>query len=479
MKKTPGILFPFFLFLFLFPLIIVTTGFTQNRKLDSLKQVLSHLKNDTASSKILWRISKIYFDQKKDEDSTLFYASQGYTLAKRHDFLMGMWINLAEQCFVYRLHGNYQKTLRLYLDFLKLCEEKKDMQVTSRVLQYISELYIKLEDYNQAIAYAKKNTPVIIESRVGGGWLSNNLYSIGISFIHLHQPDSALAYFQQGFALASRNKLPKQLHDGELDQMLVGLGMANQQLGNNDIAMAYFDNAIKNEKEYDSESLYFAYMQKAGLLRNLNKIDSSAANYEKALQLVEGNFNDQVLMYKALANIYSAKDPARSVKYFESEQKLRDSLFTSERVNAIQALTYNEQERQKDLANAQREEAEEHKKNIENVSITIGIISFLVLFLLLSRSIIVNERWIRFLGVIGLLVLFEFINLLLHPVIEKYTHHSSVYMLLIMVIIAALLVPFHHKIEKWVTSKMVEKNKRIRIAVAKKTIERLEKPSNM
>jgi len=37
-----------------------------------------------------------------------------------------------------------------------------------------------------------------------------------------------------------------------------------------------------------------------------------------------------------------------------------------------------------------------------------------------------------------------------------------------------LLVPFHHKVEKWATSKLVEKNKEIRLAAAKKTIEQLE-----
>lgn len=37
------------------------------------------------------------------------------------------------------------------------------------------------------------------------------------------------------------------------------------------------------------------------------------------------------------------------------------------------------------------------------------------------------------------------------------------------------MVPLHHKIEKWVTVRMVEKNKRIRIAAAKRTIEQLSK----
>jgi len=41
-------------------------------------------------------------------------------------------------------------------------------------------------------------------------------------------------------------------------------------------------------------------------------------------------------------------------------------------------------------------------------------------------------------------------------------------MLLTLVCISLLLVPLHHKVEKWVTAKLVEKNKRVKLAAAKK-----------
>jgi amino acid transporter len=100
------------------------------------------------------------------------------------------------------------------------------------------------------------------------------------------------------------------------------------------------------------------------------------------------------------------------------------------------------------------------------------------LFFLLSHSIIANQRVIKFLGVLALLIVFEFLNLLLHPYIGKLTHHSPVMMLGIMVCIAALLIPLHHKLEHWITDNMVEKNKKIRLAAAKKTIEQLERSTD-
>lgn len=46
---------------------------------------------------------------------------------------------------------------------------------------------------------------------------------------------------------------------------------------------------------------------------------------------------------------------------------------------------------------------------------------------------------------------------------------------IILVCITALLVPLHHYLQKMITHKLVEKNKQIRLASARKTIEELEK----
>jgi len=51
-------------------------------------------------------------------------------------------------------------------------------------------------------------------------------------------------------------------------------------------------------------------------------------------------------------------------------------------------------------------------------------------------------------------------------------------MLFIMVALAAVLVPVHHRLEHWITHKLVEKNNRIRLDAAKRTIQQLEGKQN-
>lgn len=95
-----------------------------------------------------------YIQTKKPERQYPVVCFAGYALGEKHGFLKRMWVNLAEQCEIYQHQDNYQKTLRPYLDFLKLCEKKKDIPEKIRVTRFISDLYIKLEDYQQAIIYA-------------------------------------------------------------------------------------------------------------------------------------------------------------------------------------------------------------------------------------------------------------------------------------------------------------------------------------
>ena len=161
--------------------------------------------------------------------------------------------------------------------------------------------------------------------------------------------------------------------------------------------------------------------------------------------------------------------------YSRMEADINARIFSQNNINKIQALAFNEQIRILEDEAKKLAEEEQRKQNIQFVLIALGIVSFLILFFMLSHSIVVNEKWISFFGILGLLIVFEFINLLIHPFLERVTHHSPVLMLLALVAIASMLIPLHHNIEKWIKEKMTEKNKKIRLAAAKRTIEKLEK----
>ncbi len=89
----------------------------------------------------------------------------------------------------------------------------------------------------------------------------------------------------------------------------------------------------------------------------------------------------------------------------------KDSLFSQEQNLQIEGMTFNEKMRQLDIERLKEKDAEERNHNLQYAAIAIALVTFLILFLLLSRSIIVKTKFIEFFGVLGLLAVFEFKSL--------------------------------------------------------------------
>jgi cation transport ATPase len=215
----------------------------------------------------------------------------------------------------------------------------------------------------------------------------------------------------------------------------------------------------------------------AKLFEMMKQKDSAVLYAKQSMQIAnEKRFIKQVRDAGRFLSSYYRNMRIHDSAYFYQDvtKAANDSLFNEQKNNQMQSLVFDEKMRQQEIEAAEQNANEERKHNLQYAAIAIGLITFIILFLALSRSIIVKEKFIKFFGIVGLLALFEFINLYLHPHLDRITNHSPVLMLLILIGIGALLVPLHHKLEKWITKIMVEKNKKIRLAAAKKTIATLE-----
>jgi hypothetical protein len=212
-------------------------------------------------------------------------------------------------------------------------------------------------------------------------------------------------------------------------------------------------------------------------LLNKGNIPEAMVQAKQLIILGESNNNNNVKLAAAgfMRQIFDSLNNKDSAYYYSRmEASINAQIFSQSNINKIQSLAFNEQIRLIEEEAKKTEEEQRRKQNIQYALIALGIITFIFLFLMLSRRHITNTKLIQFLGVVALLLVFEFLNLLLHPYLENITHHSPVLMLLALVCIAALLVPLHHRLEHWTTHKLIEKNKAIRLANAKKTIEELE-----
>jgi tetratricopeptide (TPR) repeat protein len=296
----------------------------------------------------------------------------------------------------------------------------------------------------------------------------------GLVFNNLNKPDSALIYLQKAGSSADKNNDPTLVSIS-----LAQSGKAYELKGDADLAEVYYKRVVTYCKKQNLASgqirhgsLYCDFCIKSGNYAQAKAIALENLAVAKKAGITEGMSTVAEILRKVYAHEMN-KDSAYYYAVMQIEYK--DSISSQKRIAEFQNLTFGQQLREIDEQAKTAEAAEQRKQNIQYALIALGIITIIILFLMASRSMITNTKMIEFLGVLALLIVFEFINLLVHPFLERVTHHSPVLMLLALVCIAALLVPLHHRLEKWTTKKLVIKNKAVRLAAAKRTIEKLER----
>jgi tetratricopeptide (TPR) repeat protein len=143
--------------------------------------------------------------------------------------------------------------------------------------------------------------------------------------------------------------------------------------------------------------------------------------------------------------------------YNEKMTDIKDSINSADKIKSFQLQSFNEEIRQAELFERKRKEEAERFQQLQLLIIGIFIPIFFLLTLLLSKRKI-HIKAIKLLGIISLLLLFEYLTLLLHPIVVDFTHHTPVYEIIIFVTIAALLIPTHHRIENWLIQRLTIKH---------------------
>ncbi len=446
---------------------------SQKKYLDRLQLVIKEFKQDTNTIITLAEYATFYYS---NYDTALLYFTRAYELAgklKNDKYRAG---SLAQIEQVYTRNNNFRKALELNFDLLKLYENMGDTNGIAATWLELGGVYDNLGDEESSVLYNKKAYALYKNQGDNKLRVISSANNIGYRYLVLNLPDSALPYFQESNALT--NNEIKTTNPVTYAFTLYGLGKVNYQLGNLSIATSYYKESLalminKTVRSYDNWIHGLICMGLGEVFKSNGHTDSAIVYYKEALKTMP----EVILIpaiYRNLAELYKNSNTDTAFNYLMMEVKLTDSLNSATNKRDIKNLTLNEQERQKSIAVKQKQEDEERKQNIQYALIAIALVALIILFLFLSRSFITNTKLITFFGVIALLLVFEFLNLLLHPFLERIKHHSPVLMLLALVCIAALLVPLHHKLEKWTTVKLVEKNKATRLANAKKTIEKLE-----
>ncbi|MDP2414987.1 tetratricopeptide repeat protein [Daejeonella sp.] len=453
--------------IFLITLIFISKSlFAQTKQqIDSLKNVIATTTQDTAKVMALCLLSRYELDNVRK----FSIVAKALALARKIKFEKG-----EAQCYnqlgnYFRITSDYPQSLEYNLKALKIREKDPYTQEYFSSLNDIGLVYSDQQNNEAALAYYFKAEEILGRTKVP----YNGLFlftRIGAIYLRQNKLDSALIYYTKSYEKA------RKAWKSHLSGPLIGLGNVHNAMGNTELAFSYYRMSIASIADNRLVMLPQSYMGLARLFMKTSNKDSAFYYAKQAMAMHNQRQSKAGVMSaaKLLAQLYENRDGNEAARYYKMALEATDSVFSGSRTVQIQNMSFAEAERQREINESKLKDAEDRKHNLQFAAIAIGLITFIILFFVLSRSIIVKTKFIEFFGVLLLLAVFEFINLFIHPYLAHATDDSPVLMLLILIIIGAMLVPLHHKLEKWITKIMVEKNKKIRLEAARKTIESLE-----
>ena len=304
--------------------------------------------------------------------------------------------------------------------------------IYGRSMSILARCHMERGDLDSALYYARKADVLKVPGTDPYGYAN---FQLTLANVHAARVEKDLAepYFKRALAVADSFQLPDPLIGASAGytKLLIGQGRAAEALA-----------CARKGFEATEDVRQPMFMVKSTTAMS----DAFAAN----------GMTDSALVYSKLAHAW------------------RDSLTSLQNKSQLQNQLFTQELKDREDAKLREEEAAARSRNIQFGIIALIVITLGIFLLIFSRTSVVGAKAIKNLSLIALLLFFEFINLLLHPFLDRITNHSPILMLLVMAAIAGLLIPLHHRMEKLVTNMLVSKNNRVRLEAARRTIEELE-----
>ena len=404
----------------------------------------------------MWQLAVELTNSKPEE--ALLLTQRSLLLAQKIKYVAGESRALAVLANTFLNLGNYPKALEYNLQRLKI-EEKRNIPTNlASVLMNTGIVYVMEEDYENALLYYRKSDSVIQQYHVADYDYNINVNK-GDVFDKLNHLDSAYHYYYRSLQIAR-----EQQNDDFTGASMTGLAHYYRKSNLFDSAAQYYHNAIHHlQKANDDLLTCEATLGLAKLFQQYGKSDSALfyASYSNNIARKSGFASEQLKSSDFLKTFYREQRNIDSAfHYYNTVLVLNDSINNKNRLRDIQFITINEQMRQLQLEEEKLAAKEERRQQLQMLFIAIFIPGFFLITLLLSR-IRIPIRLIKIMGILSLLIFFEFLTLLLHPTVKEFTHHTPVFEIMIFVAIAAVLIPTHHRIEHWLIEKLLRNRERL------------------
>lgn len=337
---------------------------------DSLKQALGNAKDERAKIRSYLALADAY--QYHYPDTSLYFSSKGYPLAEKLNDVKAQIALLCTMEEAYGVKGDFKKSLQSALQALRLSETTGDSALIGQSNNAIGMAYFNAGDYRTALDYYFK----VKDNHQVFRYLSPEIIAglIGRDYYFLNNYDSALFFLRQAYKKEKPWPVPYTF-----------TGAILESKGRYKDALDYYRNGIRFSTLYIDKIV--AYNGISGLFEKMGQTDSAIYYAKQVVSAAKlTSLTPQIMdAAKLLTKIYAGKQSTDSAfKYQSILLEARDSLFSQEKVRRFQTISFSEEMRKQDLANA--------KLEYSNRLRTYTLVGGLIVFLLIVIGLFKNNR---------------------------------------------------------------------------------------
>jgi len=286
--------------------------------------------------------------------------------------------------------GNYQEATNHILSSLRYWEQINYAPNIWNCNELLGNIYIRLNVFDKSLSYHQralqvrldaiakytpKGQPATPAALLGLAYSFNNIAEV---YLNLHQYDSA--YFYATKALKIKEAKNSVASRNDVANSWLNMGNIYRNLGKSDSAMLMLTKAAETYKSLQNGSSY------AEALYGIGNIYIDNQNYNKASAMFVSGLQKSIEVsdknniktgYKLLSDLYSlTRDYKRSLEYYLHYADIKDSIFNTERSNAIEELQI-------------RYEVDKQQQKIENQGLIIVQKKRQIIFALIGTGVIV------------------------------------------------------------------------------------------
>ncbi|HUZ57895.1 MAG TPA: ATP-binding protein [Hanamia sp.] len=337
-----------------------------------LKHELAIAKQDTSRVLIMAKLCFAY-NYSLNPDSALYYGEAAYTLAHKIHFLGGEITALGFESFIQESLGNLPRSMELALEALQLAKDNHLEKYSGPALNAAAGVYNSLKDHSRALDYLRRQER--LGDKADAGYAAINIAN---TLTNLNRPDSASYYLKRGDSIL---RSVGTVETGVIAQY----GDIQMKSGNYPAALKLYRKALEAAiQNKELRSFSDIYTEIAALYKTTNQFDSASFYAKKALTIAQKLAQKDEILESAtlLAQLYEPTNAETALLYYKIADVVKDSLYGSGSIQAIQTIIHQEQERQQDI----KSNRIAYENRIRQYALFIGLGVLLLIAIFLYRN---------------------------------------------------------------------------------------------